>query len=178
METFHTAGGFGDLVQKNSFFRLYPRSVDGPFLGFDLVEFGQFFRDALLVALAECFDWAEQALRFLLVAEGGAQLHHGLVVVARSLGIEEILGELLVGFGGVGAGFVLRFVGGETGENAYDVAVDDGRGIVERDAANGGGGVRTDTREGLPTFRVGWDLREGDDFLGQFMEVSSSRVVA
>ena len=61
---------------------LYPGSVDGAVFEFRLGEARQGFGGAGFVAFAEAADGAEKAVWGLLVADGGAELHHGLVVVA------------------------------------------------------------------------------------------------
>lgn len=159
---------------------LYPGSIDGDFLEFGFGETGKGFGDSFCVALAVDADGAEKAGGGLLVANGGAELHHGLVMVAWVGGVEKRLDELAVGFCGVGGIFVVGLVGCNAGEDTDDVSVYDGGGIGEGDAADGCCCVGADAWETEPAFRVGGKFAGWDsgDFFGEFVEISSAGVVA
>src|SRR5690606_13373445 len=112
-------------------------------------------------------------------ADEGAQLHQGLVV-GRGVGrVEEGLGEgpLAPGAGGAVDRVVL---GDEAGEDAGDVAVDQGGGEAEGDGGDGAGGVAADAGQGEQGLVVGRDdaAVAGDDLAGAGLQVTAAAVVA
>jgi len=108
----------------------------------------------LSAGVAEVHDGALEAERLAREADGGAELHHGLVVVAGRVGAFLALGGL--GNEGLGGAGEARAGGGgtvfgeaeDTEEDALDVAVEDGDGFAEGDGGDGGCGVLADAGEG------------------------------
>lgn len=132
------------------------------------------------MAFAETADGAEQTVGRLLVTYGGSQFHHSLIVVAGSVGIEKVLHEIAVGLGGVGRVLVVSLVSCNTGEDTNYVSIDNGCLVLEGNTADRRSGVGPDSGEGEPAFGVCRELVLGDgcDFLCEFMEISSSGIVA
>ena len=103
----------------------------------------------LAAGAAKRVEWAGKALGGAGEADGCAELHHGLVEVAGQGGMEEGGGEGVDGAGEGGlVGGVGRAEAGEALDDALDVAVYDGDGLVVSDGGNGGGGVEPDAGEG------------------------------
>ncbi len=107
----------------------------------------------LAAGAAEIHDGALEAEGLAREAEGGAELHHGLVVVAGRVGAFFAFGgrrdEGLGGAGEAGAGLGGAVFGEaeDAEEDALDVAVEDGDGFAEGDGGDGGCGVLADAGE-------------------------------
>ena len=112
-------------------------------------------------------------------ADGGAELHHGLVPGAGGARDEQMLG---FGFELMPAGGLAEIAanGAETGENASDVAVENGERSAVGDAQNGGGGVAADAGESESGFLRSRKFTgvEADDFFCGAMEIARAGVVA
>src|SRR6201996_3303243 len=111
----------------------------------------------LAAGAAEVHDGALEAEGLAGEADGGAELHHGLIVVAGRVGALFALGgrrdedlcdegEARAGFGGAVFGLAE-----DAEEDALDVAVDDSDGFAEGDGGDGGCGVLADAGEGAET---------------------------
>ena len=130
-----------------------------------------------IAALAVGVERADEAHGFAREADGGAEFHDGLVVGGGIAGVEEGVGEGLELGAGLGAGDVV-LEGEEAGEDAHDVAVEDGERNAEGDAADGGGGVGADAGE-REEFLVGaGHFGARVDGFGEGMEVAGAAVVA
>lgn len=131
VEVGEATGGGGGAMKEKGAVAFAPDAGDGAL--FD--EFGReariVFRVAALAGGAKRADGAREAERFLAEADGGAEFHHRLVVIAGRLEREEFVGERGERFCGGGGIAERRRVGGEPGENANDVAIDAGGGGVE-----------------------------------------------
>jgi hypothetical protein len=108
----------------------------------------------LAAGAAEAEDGALEAEGLAGEADGGAELHHGLVVVAGRIGAFFAFGgrrdEGLGGAGEAAAGFRGAVFGEaeDAKEDALDVAVEHGDGFAEGDGGDGGCGVLADAGEG------------------------------
>ncbi len=123
-------------------------------------------------------DGAALAGGFGLQANGGAEFHEGLIVIAGVFGVEEGVGGIGEGFDGLAVAGECLGVVAEAGENTHNVAIHDGGGIVLCDGGNGGGGVGADTGESYPFVGVFGRLRELNKYLREFLEVACAAVVA
>ena len=121
---------------------------------------------------------ADAAAGRAAMADSGAEFHNGLIVIAGARGAEKGIGERGEGGGRVRAVAVGGGIGRDAGEQADDVAIDDGGGGVESDARDGGGGVGADAGEGLPLVAGAGEGRKGDEVLGEAVEVAGAGVVA
>jgi len=95
-------------------------------------------------------------LRVSRSADGGAEFHDGLVIVARVMRIDKGLGEV-VDFatdGGFGDG-VVGVPALNAAENALDVPVDNRDRLVVSDAGDGGRGIGAYTGKFAEAFGVG-----------------------
>lgn len=130
-------------------------------------------------SLAEVADGAEKAGGLGGGAMGLAEFHEGGVKEARVGLVEEVVGALPEDFlagGGIDGGGVVE----EAGEDAGDVAIDEGGGLVEGEAAESAGGVGADAGEGGEGLGI---LRETsvevfDDGAGRFLEVADAVVIS
>ena len=116
-------------------------------------------RAVFAARFAEFEHGALQAEWSTRCADGSAELHHGLVVIAGSggafgagfsLGHERL--RDVRDAGAAGGGFFFG-VAGDAEEYALDVAVDYGDVFAEGDAGDGGGGVVADAGEGAEFVR-------------------------
>ena len=115
-----------------------PCSFDGDFLG----RLSLYVGDVLGVGLAEAgavlAHWAKGAEGLAFEADGRTELHHGLIVIARGLVGDERVGEWRGRLYGVSVRLVAFSVAGDAGEDADDVSVDDGDGLLKYDGCDGG----------------------------------------
>ena len=80
---------------------------------------------ASLAALAKIHHRAGQAKRGLAVADRRSELHHCLVVISRTIRIDEGLGEGLEFFLGRGSILVLLINREDAGEHPYEITIAD-----------------------------------------------------
>ncbi len=83
----------------------------------------------------------------------------------------------------LGVGFLFTRIGGdaeEAREDADDIAIKNGRGLIERDAANGAGGVAADAGQREDLVEVGGELAAmlRDELLRGALQVADAGVVA
>lgn len=85
-------------------------------------------------------------------ADERAQFHYCLIVAA-GVGVkkQEVCEYLKIR---MGCTICRGFQEEEARENAFDVAVHHGKGLVKSDAQDGSGNIRTDTRQALQGLRV------------------------
>lgn len=144
--------------------------------GFGL-EFGEGFGGAGAVSGAVLPDWAKEAGRLVFAADGGSQLHDGLVEIAWLAWVDEVAGNRFKVASGAGLGIDGGAKIGQAGEDADDIAVNDRFGAAEGDAGDGGGGVGTDSREGAPIGGLLGNAVLGEG-LGEAVEIAGARIVA
>jgi len=116
---------------------------------FDWDEFFAGFFDGEVfggVGLAEVFDGADEAGGISWGAKGLAKLHEGGIEETGWFVVEEFAGSGPDDFLACGGIDRLVFIK-EAGEDAGDIAIDDGCGLVKGEAADGPSGVSTDSRK-------------------------------
>ena len=183
--------GGGELVLACQLFRVVGDTVEEELVvlddpdAFDLhlldrfaLNVGNAFLGAGGGCGAKLHDGADGAERVGFLADGGAELHHGLVVIAGRIVVEHGVGGGSEGFDGVAIVFEGAVIVGQAGENAHHIAIDHGGRIVLRDGTNRRRGVGADAGEGLPLFGGGRFGFEGDVFLGELVQVAGAAVVA
>ena len=132
-----TGAGGGAMEEERPVF-LAPHASDGALFHLLGGEPGKRLR---LASIGGCAEWAHRASetqRIVAEADGRTQLHHGLIVVAGSIGGKERLSERGEIFRRAGRVAKLRGVGGEASEDADDVAIDTRGGGAEGDARDRG----------------------------------------
>ena len=127
---------------------------------------------------AERADGAGEAERVLPGANGGSQLHHGLVVVPGCAGGEQGVRQRLERFRRRCAVAILGGIGGQPREDPHHIAVDAGSRRAERNTGDGGSGVRPDAGQLLPLGRGARCGGQRGDRSGEPVEISGARVVA
>ncbi len=124
------------------------------------------------MSLAPVRERALTALRIFGSADSGTQFHHCLVVLGRLSGVEKLVGDYLdtrpCWYG----------LGKKAGEDADDVAVDDGVRKVEGDGGDGSGGVVADSGQGAKGRVIAWEGTERDDRLRGGLQIAGAGVVA
>ena len=135
--------------------------------------------DGVLAACGATFaDRAGEAHGRFGEAEGGAELHHGLVEIAGALAVDEVFGGAaeFAAAGYAGDGLVAEVAS----EDALDVAIDGSDGLAKSDRGHGRGGVDADAGKTAEGCRSGGNLSLmfGDDGAGGFMEGACAAVVA
>lgn len=175
-------GGSGDTFEQDfgAVAALAPGEAagNGAGNGFLSPDSWEVRRDSRPMGPAVLPPWAEQAGGLAWSANEGAQLHDGLVEVAWPPCVEKLPGMGAAGLergGGIG---VFDGIAAQSGQDADDIAVGNGRGLSESDAGNGGGGVGAHPGEAYPVL---CGLREGihgGHLAGQLVEVAGPGVVA
>ena len=132
-----TGTGGGAMEEERAVF-LAPHTSDGALFNLLGGEPGKPLRVAAIGGCTERAHRAREAQRIVAEADGRTQLHHGLIVVAGSIGGKERLGQRGEIFRGAGLVAKLGGVGGEAGEDADDVAIDTRGGGAEGDARDRG----------------------------------------
>lgn len=127
---------------------------------------------------AERPDRTGEAQRIMAKTDGGAQLHHGLIMIAGTLGWEERVRQRREGLGGGGGVAIGGRIGRQASEDADDIAINAGGGRGETDAGDSGGGIRTDPGKFLPFARSCWRSGAGRNFPSEAVEVANARIIA
>ena len=142
-------------------------------------------RDVLAACLAHGVDRTVQTEGCPRQADGRAELHHGLVVIAGGVDafadapLRDECACLALHEGAAFGGFDLG-AAGQAEQDALDVAVDDGDAFAEGDAGDGGAGVFADAGEGAELCGGGGEhaVAFADEELGGLVEHAGSAVVA
>ena len=121
-----------------------PNTIDLHLLSGFALNVWYVFLGAACYCRAKLYYGADRAERIGFLADGRAELHHGLVVIAWGVVIEYRIGCRSEGFDRVAVILEAACVVGESGEDAHHVAIHYRCRVVLCDRANGSRGVGAD----------------------------------
>jgi ribonuclease HIII len=120
---------------------------------------------------------ADEALRLLAQADGGAEFHHRLVVHSGVGAGHECVRQRGEKFCRLRTIAKQTGVAGQPGEDTHDIAVNARGGFTKRDAGDRSGGVGADAGQLPPFGRAARRGGPGDDALRKFVQVARARIV-